>query len=75
VDLYLVTSPDVPFVQDGFRDGEKIRDWMHTRFVEQLAGGPTPMRVLRGPYPGRLATAIAEVEAVLERPWIERSCG
>lgn len=28
-DLYLVSSSDSPFVQDGFRDGEGIRDWMH----------------------------------------------
>src|SRR5690349_9964059 len=29
VDLYLLTAPDFPFVQDGFRDGESIRNWMH----------------------------------------------
>jgi HTH-type transcriptional regulator, transcriptional repressor of NAD biosynthesis genes len=36
VHLYLVTAPDVPFVQDGVRDGEHIRHWMHARFMAQL---------------------------------------
>ncbi len=40
VDLYLLTAPDVAFVQDGFRDGEKIRDWMHDAFKTRLANGP-----------------------------------
>ena len=68
VDLYLVTSPDVPFVQDGFRDGEKIRDWMHTRLLEQLAGGKVPMVVLQGSYAQRLRTATAAVENLLGLP-------
>ena len=70
VDLYLITAPDVPFVQDGFRDGEKIRHWMHARFVEQLAVGKSPMCVLQGSYAERLATAIEAVERLLEMPWI-----
>ncbi len=48
-DLYLVTSPDVPFVQDGFRDGEKIRHWMHHRFLEQLQQQNLPYEVIHGP--------------------------
>jgi HTH-type transcriptional repressor of NAD biosynthesis genes len=63
VDLYLLTAPDVPFVQDGFRDGESVRQWMHDRFMAQLAGGPTPVVVIQGAYPERLAVAIAAVEA------------
>jgi len=65
VDLYLLTAPDVDFVQDGFRDGEHIRHWMHNRFQEQLAEGVTPWRLIEGPYPERLATAIHAVEALL----------
>lgn len=34
--FYVVTQPDFPFVQDGTRDGEGIRDWMHIRFVETM---------------------------------------
>jgi HTH-type transcriptional regulator, transcriptional repressor of NAD biosynthesis genes len=72
VDLYLITAPDVPFVQDGFRDGEKIRDWMHARFVEQLAVGSSPMCVLQGSYAERSAAAIEAVEGLLRRAWIDR---
>jgi len=47
-----------------------IRDWMHSRFVEQLAGGPSPLHVLHGSYSARLSTAIAAVEDILAAPWI-----
>jgi HTH-type transcriptional regulator, transcriptional repressor of NAD biosynthesis genes len=34
--LYILTGDEIPFVQDGTRDGEKIRHNMHNRFVEEL---------------------------------------
>lgn len=34
--IYILTKPNVPFVQDGYRDGEHIRDWMFNRFIEEL---------------------------------------
>ena len=67
-DLYLITAPDVPFVQDGFRDGERIREWMDSRFMEQLRHGRVPWKRIEGPYAGRLAQAIEEIETVLKRP-------
>jgi HTH-type transcriptional regulator, transcriptional repressor of NAD biosynthesis genes len=36
-DLYRMTDIDVPFVQDGFRDGESIRPGMSGRFEQVLA--------------------------------------
>ena len=66
VDLYLLTAPDVAFVQDGFRDGEKIRDWMHEAFRTQLARGPTPWRLIVGPYEERFEAAEAAVVALVE---------
>ncbi len=65
VDLYLLTAPDAPFVQDGFRDGEKIRDWMHAAFRRQLEAGPTPWRLIDGPYAARWEAAEAAVEALM----------
>ena len=59
VDLYLLTAPDVPFVQDGFRDGEHIRQWMHERFVEQLMGGVADWALVDGPYDRRFPLAEA----------------
>ena len=55
--LYLLTAPDVPFVQDGFRDGEHIRSWMHERFEAQLAQGAVPWHVIEGPYSCRFEKA------------------
>jgi HTH-type transcriptional regulator, transcriptional repressor of NAD biosynthesis genes len=69
-DLYLLPAPDVPFVQDGFRDGEHIRNWMHNRFAEQLTSlsqrDPSVRIVhVHGSYEQRLATAIASVNRML----------
>lgn len=64
-DLYLVPTPAVPFVQDGFRDGELIRDWMHQRFVEQLAAGSVPWQVLEGSYEDRYREAIGAIDRLL----------
>ena len=35
-DLTFLTGAEIPFVQDGWRDGESIREGMHRRFVERL---------------------------------------
>src|SRR5690606_27913102 len=61
VDLYLLTAPDVPFVQDGFRDGEHIRQWMHERFFEQLSQGSREWMLVDGPYDRRLHIAEAAI--------------
>ena len=66
VDLYLLTAPDVPFVQDGLRDGEHIRDWMDGRFAEQLANGKTPVVRLTGSYEQRFEQAVAAVERLID---------
>jgi len=66
VNLYLLTAPDVPFVQDGFRDGENIRHWMHQRFVEQLNELAIPYVLINGPYSERLPRAIEAVEKLLQ---------
>lgn len=65
VDLYLLAAPDVPFVQDGFRDGEHIREWMDRRFFDQLAQGATPLLRLEGPYEGRFSAAVYAVERLI----------
>jgi NadR type nicotinamide-nucleotide adenylyltransferase len=69
-DLYLLTAPDVPFVQDGFRDGQHIRNWMHDRFAEQLTNlhqRDPAVRIVQicGSFEQRLATAIASVDRML----------
>ncbi len=64
-DLYLLTAPDVPFVQDGLRDGEHIREWMDRRFADQLAHGAVPVVRLEGAYEERFKAAVAAVERLL----------
>ncbi|MFT3746051.1 MAG: AAA family ATPase [Pyrinomonadaceae bacterium] len=64
-DLYLLAAPDVPFVQDGVRDGEHIRDWMHERFKEQLSAGDVPFVKLTGTYAERKQRAISEIDRLL----------
>ena len=68
VDLYLLTAPDVPFVQDGFRDGERIRDWMDRRFAEQLSRGPARVARIVGGYDRRFDLAVTAVEDLLAGP-------
>lgn len=65
VDLYLIPSPDVPFVQDGVRDGEKIREWMHARFLELIRANGTLYVLITGAWDARLPQAIAAIDALL----------
>ena len=65
VDLYLIPAPDIPFVQDGVRDGETIREWMHERFVELITAAGVPFVLITGPYEARLPKAIAAVDTLL----------
>ena len=68
-DLYLLASPEVPFVQDGFRDGEKIRDWMHGRLEEQLSKLSVPHATLSGSFAERDRRAIDKVTELLSLPF------
>lgn len=58
-DLYLLTGDEIPFVQDGLRDGEHIRHEMHRWFEEALARQRVPWRLLRGTHEERLHNALA----------------
>ncbi|MDP1555257.1 MAG: ATP-binding protein [Hyphomonas sp.] len=64
-DLYLIPSPDVPFTQDGVRDGENIRGWMHARFLELIRASGAPHVVITGPWEERLPQAIAAIDTLL----------
>jgi HTH-type transcriptional repressor of NAD biosynthesis genes len=65
-DLYLLTDCDLPFVQDGLRDGETIRQWMTRRFEETLTERGLPWVKISGFGEQRLAAAIREVNRILE---------
>jgi len=67
-DLYIVTDVDIPFVQDGTRDGEHARSWMHGRFLEELRARALPHIVVSGPREERLRAAAAAIDARVLAP-------
>lgn len=66
-DLYLLTATDIPFVQDGIRDGEHLREWMTGRFREELEQRRLRWVLLRGNHEQRMRSAIEQIDTALER--------
>jgi len=64
-DYYFLTDVDIPFVQDGLRDGETIRENMHKRFLAELKARNKPYIVLSGKHEERLANAIQVCDKIL----------
>jgi NadR type nicotinamide-nucleotide adenylyltransferase len=60
-DLYLLTGDEIPFVQDGLRDGEYLRPRMHRWFEEALQAQAVPWRLLRGSHDTRRRDAIESI--------------
>ncbi|XHR29847.1 MAG: AAA family ATPase [Chthoniobacteraceae bacterium] len=58
-DLYLLTGDEIPFVQDGLRDGEHIRHEMHQWFEDALAAQSVPWKLLQGSHYERLSEAVS----------------
>jgi HTH-type transcriptional regulator, transcriptional repressor of NAD biosynthesis genes len=65
IDLYLLTGIEIPFVQDGTRDGEHIRASMHQQFIDRLSERGKRFQLLTGSPEARLQSAIAACETVL----------
>lgn len=61
-DLYLLTDVNTPFAQDGTRDGEAIREWMHATFVEELTAQQRTFQLLTGTHQERLANAVRMID-------------
>lgn len=59
----------VPFVDDGLRDGEAIRQWMTSRFRAELTRSGVRHLVLTGSYAQRLRAAVRATDAVLAEGW------
>jgi HTH-type transcriptional regulator, transcriptional repressor of NAD biosynthesis genes len=56
---------DVPFQQDGLRDGEHVRQWMHERFVARLDEQQAPWILVSGTLQERVERCLT---------WIEQQC-
>ncbi|MBI3831625.1 MAG: AAA family ATPase [Planctomycetes bacterium] len=66
-DLYLLADAKTPFVQDGTRDGEAIREWMHRTFAEELAKDGRPFVEIAGAHEERMCQATARIEALMRK--------
>ena len=69
-DVYLLTSDDIPFVQDGLRDGEHVRGRMTTRFREELDKCDVPWCELVGARQQRQSQALDFIAASLGSQWL-----
>ncbi|MBL0215146.1 MAG: AAA family ATPase [Myxococcales bacterium] len=68
--LYLLTHhDDVPFEQDGLRDGEHLRAWMTDRFAQRLDADGRRWQWLRGERDARTARALNAIDALLAAGW------
>ncbi len=66
-DLYILTGDEIPFVQDGVRDGEHVRHDMHKRFEEKLKQTSRKYIVVTGTPEERLKQAVSAIDQVLVR--------
>jgi NadR type nicotinamide-nucleotide adenylyltransferase len=63
-DLYIVTGDEIPFEQDGTRDGEHVRHDMHRRLIECLNEKDRSYIMVAGSREERLQKAIEAIDAV-----------
>jgi len=73
--LYILTGTDIPFVQDGFRDGEHVREWMHERFVKELRARDKAFVIVEGDPITRLKAATEAIDRVLGLSRLYRPVG
>src|SRR6185295_8217767 len=62
---HFVTGVDIPFVQDGLRDGESIRTWMHDLFVSRMSEAGRPFMPVSGSLEERVEVAVAVIRDIL----------
>jgi HTH-type transcriptional regulator, transcriptional repressor of NAD biosynthesis genes len=64
-DLYVLTGDEIPFVQNGIRDGEYIRHDMHQTFARELKRLQKTFILATGSREERLSKAIGACEVLL----------
>lgn len=64
-DLYLLTDINIPFVQDGLRDGEHIRHAMHQQFEAELKRQKIPSALVSGTHEERMELAVKLIDDLL----------
>ncbi|CAM5597987.1 AAA family ATPase [Streptomyces avidinii] len=69
-DLYLLTDhADVPFEDDGLRDGPQLRPWMTERFRAELERTGRRYLLVRGDRAARLEAGVRAVDGLLAEGW------
>jgi len=63
-DLYILTGDEIPFEQDGTRDGEHIRHDMHQRFINRLTEDNKKFIIVTGSKEQRLSLAVRTIEGL-----------
>lgn len=61
--LHVLTRDDIPFVQDGTRDGEHLRRWMTERFRQRLAERAEPWIEVGGNLDARVTAVVAALSS------------
>lgn len=64
--FYILTGDEIPFVQDGTRDGESIRHEMHQKFVEKLNESKVKYFLLEGGKEERLQRGVHLIDKFIE---------
>lgn len=59
--LYVLTDCDIPFEQDGTRDGEHLREWMTDRFADALSEREEPWLKVSGSVDERMDVVDSEL--------------
>lgn len=67
-DLYLLCSPDFEWVQDGTRESNHRREWMHDAMAERARATGAEVAVLTGPPEQRLVQALEAVRPLTVFP-------
>lgn len=67
--IYLVTDHNIPFEQDGYRDGEHLRGWMTQRFVEELERRRVPYVYISGTPTERREAARVIIDEIVDAGW------
>lgn len=67
VDGYIITAPDIPFEDDGMRDGEHIRLAMHKQFVNEIKKMGIPNIVVKGDLAYRLNASTTFIDKITRK--------
>lgn len=65
-DLYIITGDEIPFEQDGTRDGEHIRHQMHRWFIARIKKTGIPYIVVKGDEETRLVEAVKTANDMID---------